>query len=299
MSFYGSIPRKNTDFRNFLQDRRGWMIIIESISKHFFLITFLIITIIPFLWTLSSSFKDITEIVSYPPRFIPNHFTLDNYIRIFSQTGFLRYILNSTIVTFGTVILTLAASVTAGYAAARFNFPGKQFIMFFLLSGMAAGRFAIIIPIYFLSVKLHLYNTYIMLILTYSAFITPFITWLMQAYVKTIPPALEEAAKIDGCTQWLAFRKIILPTLKPPIIAGAVIAMVNAWNEPILAVALTKSDSMRTLPVGLMFYLTEYGVDWGSLTSASIISILPIIIIFIWFQRYFIQGLTSGTLAGN
>ncbi|MHB8278400.1 MAG: carbohydrate ABC transporter permease [Candidatus Humimicrobiaceae bacterium] len=299
MSIGGSISRKGIDSRSVLRSRSGRRIVIEGAAKHFFLITFLIIIFMPFLWTLSSSFKNMTEIVSYPPRFIPSQFTLQNYINIFSQTGFLRYILNSIIVTFFTVILTLIASLLAGYAAARYEFPGKQFMMFFILAGMAIGRFAIIIPIYFLSIKLHIYDTYIILILTYSAFITPLVTWLMQSYIKTIPPALEEAAKIDGCNPWSAFWRIILPIMKPPIIAGAVIAMVTAWNEPILAMTLTKSASMRTLPVGLSFYLTEYGVDWGSLTAASIISIIPIIIVFIWLQNYFIQGLTSGTLAGN
>lgn len=293
------ISRKSNDYPKVFHSGDVKRKVIGGITKHFFMIVILLIIFIPFLWLLSTSFKNVGEIVSYPPKFFTSQFTPENYITILSKHEFRKYILNSFIVTFSTVVLTLIASIFAGYGAARFKFAGKEFIMFIILAGMAVARFSIAIPFYFFSIKLNMYDSYIILILTYSAFTTPFVTWLMRSYIKTLPPALEEAAEIDGCTRWSAFWRIIFPLLKPPIVGGSVVAMVMAWNEPILGLMLTKSTSMRTLPIGLSFFITEIGVDWGSLTAAAIVSIVPIIIVFVWLQRYFLQGLTAGTLAGN
>lgn len=263
------------------------------------LIVFIFLTLFPFLWTISTSFKETGEILSYPPRMFPQNFTVANYIKVLTQDNFLKFILNSTIVTVLSVTVTLIVSMFGGYAAARFNFPGKGLIMFFILSGMAVGRFANAMPMYFLSTKLGLFDTYAILVFTYSAFIIPLVTWLMQSYYKTIPVSLEEAAKLDGCNTWTAFWKVIVPVMRPSIIAGGVIAAVNAWNEFILALNLTKSTSMRTLPVALHLFQTDYGVEWGSLSAASIISILPILIVFLMLQKHFVQGLTAGTLSAS
>jgi ABC-type glycerol-3-phosphate transport system permease component len=236
--------------------------------------------------------------LTYPPKFIPNPFILKHYIEILSEVSFLRYIFNSIIVSFFTVIVTVIVSVHAGYAAARYDFVGKNICLFLILAGMAIGQFSIIIPLYFFASKLSLLNSYLILILSYSAFITPIGTWLMQGYYKTIPPQLEEAAVIDGCSRLSAFYKVILPTVLPGMIATAVIAMVYAWNEPILALVLTSSTEMRTLPIGIHLFLTYYGVNWGSLSAAVVVSIGPVLAIFLLLQRRFVQGLTSGTLGG-
>ena len=272
---------------------------IARIGRHLLLLGFVVIILAPFLWSLNTSLKPLSEILSYPPTLFPAKIFLGNYINVLSQNEFRRFILNSAIVTLFSVILTLLVSLFAGYAAARYNFPAKEFLMLLLLAGMAIGRFANVIPLYFLAIKLKLFDTYLMLVLAYSAFITPLITWLMQSYFKTIPVAIEEAAKIDGCNTWKSFWMVVVPIMKPPIVAGAVITMSRAWNEFILALTLTRSSDKRTLPVGLHFFLTDYGVEWGPLTAASILSIIPILIVFLWLQRYFLQGFTSGTLGGS
>jgi multiple sugar transport system permease protein len=273
--------------------------VFKSTGKNGFVILFILCTLAPFLWTLSTSFKSPQEILVYPPKLIPMDWTLQNYIGVLTEGGFSRYVLNSVIVTFFTVILTVIAALFAGYAAARFEFPGKGMIMFLILAGMAIGRFANVIPLYFLSIKLNLFDTYAILIISSAAFIIPLVTWLMQAYFRTIPKELEEAAKIDGCNNWTAFWRILVPVMRPSIVAGIVITMANAWNEFILALTLTRSPEMRTISVALNFYMTEYGVQWGLLSAASIISILPILIVFFLLQRYFIQGLTAGTLGSS
>lgn len=273
--------------------------LIGKILKHVFLISFILLTLLPFFWSLSTSFKSTGEILSYPPSLFPESFTLDNYIRVIRQNNFLRFALNSTIVTVLTVLVTLTVSLFAGYAAARFEFPGKGFIMFMILTGMAVGRFANAMPMYFLATQIGLYDSYAILVFTYSAFVTPIVTWLMQSYYKTIPRSLEEAAKLDGCSSWTAYWRVIFPIMIPSVIAGGVIAAVNAWNEFILALTLTKSTDMRTLPVALHLFQTDYGVDWGSLSAAGIISILPILVVFLLLQKHFVQGLTAGTLSAS
>lgn len=269
---------------------------VSLVGKHIVLIIILLVTLAPLFWTLITSLKPTSGILTYPPKFIPYPATLEHYASNLSEGDFLRYILNSTIVSFFSVLLVLFLSVHAGYAAARYNFPGKNVLMFIILSGMAIGRISNIIPLYFQGSKLHLLNSYPILIITYSAWISPLSIWLMQGYYKQIPPQLEEAAQIDGCSRVLAFYKVILPVTKPAIVASAICIIVFTWNEFFLAMVFTTSTDMRTLPVGLHYFLTDYGVRWGALSAAGIISIVPILVFFLWLQRYFVQGLTGGTL---
>ncbi|WP_181995706.1 carbohydrate ABC transporter permease [Clostridium sp. AM58-1XD] len=271
----------------------------EKILIQALLVLFIVLTLVPFLWTISTSFKETSEILSYPPKLLPSHATMKNYIKVLMQDHFLKFMLNSTIVTVASVAVTLLVSMFAGYGAARYNFPGKGFVMFVILAGMAVGRFANAMPMYFMANKLGLLDTYVILVFVYSAFIIPLVTWLMQSYYRTIPKTLEEAAKLDGCNSWTAFWRVIVPLMKPSIIAGGIIAATNAWNEFILALNLTKSEGMRTLPVALHLFQTDYGVEWGALSAASIISILPIVIIFLILQKYFVQGMTAGTLSAS
>ena len=279
--------------------RRGYKQRLLSIGTNGIVIVYILCTLAPFLWTLSTSLKPPEEILLYPPTLIPADWTLHNYVRVLTEAGFSRYVLNSVIVTVLSVAVTVVASLFAGYAAARFQFPGKELIMFLILAGMAIGRFANVIPLYFLSIKLGLIDTYTILVISSTAFIIPLITWLMQAYFKTIPRELEEAAKIDGCNNWMAFWKVLVPAMKPSIVAGAIIAMAYTWNEFILALTLTRSTEMRTISVALNFYMSELGIRWESLSAAAIISMVPVLIVFFLLQRYFIQGLTAGTLGSS
>lgn len=282
-------------YKRRLRNRR----IALQIVRHMVLLFFAFITLAPFLWTISTSFRPRNEILTWPPMLLPTTWTFENYYHVLFKAQFLQFGLNSIIVTFFTVLVAVSVSCLAGYAAARYTFPGKTLIMFLILAGMAIGRFANVVPLYFFGQQLGLLDTHLILVISYSAFVTPITTWLMHSYYKTIPPALEEAAKIDGCTAFGAFWYVILPVVKPGIVAAAVIAMVHAWNEFILALVLTSSTNMRTLPVGLHFFLTDMGVNWGQLTAAGIVAIIPIVLTFFWLQRQFFQGLTAGTLGGT
>ena len=283
-----------------------------AVFRRIILITFILITLIPFLWGLSTSLRPADQIVQYPPKLLPERWTIENYVKVVDAdryaemtdspakvvrtTYYLDYFKNSVVVTVLSVALTMLVSTFAGYAASRYDFRGKNTLMFLILSGMAIGRFTNAMPLYFFSIKTNLYDTVWILVLSYAAFISPLITWLMRSYFDTIPRAIEEAAKIDGCSMWKAFCSVVMPVMTPAVIAGTIISLSYAWNEFILAMVLTKN--MRTLPVNLYLFITDMGVEWGSLTAAAFLSIVPILIIFFALQKYFIQGLTAGTNTG-
>lgn len=274
-----------------LMNALGWCL------KYGFLLILMAVILIPFFWALSTSLKPPSDILVSVPKVIPERFTLGNYIKVLTAPGYRKYMLNSITVSIASVALTVVTSLFAGYAASRYNFRGKNLIMFLILAGMAIGRFTNATPLYFFSIKTGLYDSFLMLTLAYAAFNTPLVTWLMQSYFNTIPKDLEEAALIDGCTRWKAFWRIVVPIMRPSILAGAIIALTYSWNEFILALVLTKE--MRTVPVSLYMYITDMGVDWGSLTAASFLSMIPILIVFFTLQKHFLQGLTAGSLAGT
>ena len=255
------------------------------------------IVLAPFLWSLSTSLKVKADILRMPPRFLPWPATLDNYDSLLSA-GFPRYLLNSAIVALGSVVVVLTVSVHAGYAAARYEFRGKAGMLFLILTGMAMGELSTVLPLYFFGSTLRLLDTYGILILANSAFIAPLAIWFLQGYFRSVPPQMEEAALLDGASRAGALYRIVVPATVPGLVTVSLISFVHSWNEFILALVLTSSGSMRTVPVGIHLYLTDYGVDWGSLTAAGIMSIVPVVLLFLLLQRHFLQGLTAGATTG-
>lgn len=251
----------------------------------------------PFLWTLSTSLKVKGDVLRMPPKLLPWPLTVGNYQGILTA-GFPRYLLNSIIVALCSAVVVVLVSVHAGYAAARYEFRGKSAMLFLILTGMAMGELSTILPLYFFGSQLHLLDTYGILILAYSAFIAPLAIWFLQGYFRSIPPQIEEAALLDGANRAVVLYRIVLPSAIPGIVTVSLISFVHSWNEFILALILTSSSTMRTVPVGIHLYLTDYGVDWGSITAAGILSILPVIALFLLLQRHFLRGLTAGATTG-
>ncbi len=251
----------------------------------------------PFLWALSTSLKVKDDVLRIPPKFLPWPLTVENYQGILTA-GFPRYLLNSTIVAVCSVVVVVLVSVHAGYAAARYEFRGKSAMLFLILTGMAMGELSTVLPLYFFGTQLRILDTYGILILANSAFIAPLAIWFLQGYFRSIPPQMEEAALIDGATRAGALYRIVLPSALPGLITVSLVSFVHSWNEFILALVLTSSGTMRTVPVGIHLYLTDYGVDWGSITAAGILSILPVTLLFLLLQRHFLRGLTAGATTG-
>lgn len=273
--------------------------LLRGVFRHGFVLAYLLATLFPFVWTLSTSLKTQQDILAYPPRLFPSPWTLQNYVDVLVGGGFARFVFNSVFVATCTVALSVLAALFAGFAVSRYQFPGKNLIMFFMLGGMAIGRFANVIPLYFLATRWGLFDTYFVIVMATSALVIPLLSWLMQGYFGSIPRQLDEAARIDGCNVWQVFWRVLIPAMTPAIVAGSVIAMVTAWNEFILAMTLTRSPRLRVLSVAINFFRSELGVQWGALTAASIVATVPIVVVVLSLQKHFIQGLTSGTLGSS
>ncbi len=255
------------------------------------------IVLSPFLWSLATSLKVKDDVLRMPPKFLPWPLTLENYQGILTA-GFPRYLLNSAIVAVCSVIVVVLVAVHAGYAAARYEFRGKSGMLFLILTGMAMGELSTVLPLYFFGTQLRILDTYGVLILANSAFIAPLAIWFLQGYFRSIPPQMEEAALLDGATRAGALYRIVLPSSLPGLVTVSLVSFVHSWNEFILALVLTSSGTMRTVPVGIHLYLTDYGVDWGSITAAGILSIIPVTFLFLLLQRHFLRGLTAGATTG-
>jgi ABC-type glycerol-3-phosphate transport system permease component len=275
---------------------RTWSGIAEAARWVAILFVALVI-LTPFLWSLSTSLKLEQDVLAFPPQFIPWRATLENYREVLT-TGFPRYLWNSFIVSSFTVLVVLAVSIHAGYAVARYEFPGKSLMLFFILAGMAMGELATVLPLYFFASNLHIVDTYLVLVIANSAFIAPLGIWFMQGYFRSIPPQMEEAALIDGTGRLGALYLIVLPSAAPGLVTVSLISFVASWNEFILALVLTSSGNMRTVPVGVHLYMTDYGVQWGNITAAGILSIVPILVLFLLLQKHFLRGLTAGSTTG-
>lgn len=254
-------------------------------------------SLFPILWGLSSSFKPTDQIVEYPPRMLPRTVTLEHYIRIFGDNvGY--YIFNSVIVSGGAVILSLVVGALGGYAIARFDFRGKSLMMVLIVTIMSIPIASLLVPTFTTMSTIGLLNTRTGLILLYAAYQLPIVIWMLYGYFLSLPIEIEHAARIDGCSPLRTLRKVVLPLSWPGLIAAALFVLVFAWNDFVVAVTMTSSESARTLPVAIYFYLGFYGREWGPLLAASIVSIVPIIAVFVFLQRYFMSGLTGGGVKG-
>lgn len=279
-----------------MKTKRTWSVFTEA-ARSIGIVFVALIILTPFLWSLSTSLKVEQDVLAFPPQLIPWRATLENYRDVLA-TGFPRYLWNSFIVSSFTVLVVLVVSIHAGYAVARYDFPGKSLMLFFILAGMAMGELATVLPLYFFASNLQIIDTYLVLVIANSAFIAPLGIWFMQGYFRSIPPQMEEAALIDGTGRLGALYLIVLPSAAPGLVTVSLISFVASWNEFILALVLTTSGNMRTIPVGLHLYMTDYGVQWGNITAAGILSIVPILVLFLLLQRHFLRGLTAGSTTG-
>ncbi len=264
-------------------------------------IVLLIFAVVPMLWMLSTSLKGQFAALQQPPEWIPSHPTLQNYITLLSPTGdvgpvFLRYFLNSLIVSLATTALGVLVAIPAAYAFSRFRFPGRDILFFAVLIRNMFPVVVFLIPLFILMRTLHLVNTYWSLILTYMTFGLPLSIWLLKGFYDNIPEELERAARIDGASRFKAFWLIIMPLSSPGIIATAIYAFIGAWNEYVYALTFLNSESLLTLPVGLQHFFTEFATNWPGLMAAAFIMSVPVVVLFLLLQRHFVRALTEGAI---
>jgi multiple sugar transport system permease protein len=262
------------------------------------LICAFVFAVFPIVWTLLTSLKSNADIVTADIQYLPLHPTFQNYVSLWEQAGFPAMFLNSAIVTLLTVIACLVVGVTGAYSLSRYRFRARGQILLFYLVIRMFPAVLMLLPIFIALRVLGLYDTHVGLALAYTAFLTPVAIWILKGFFDTIPPELEDAARIDGCTRAGAIVRVVLPLARPGVAATAVLIAISAWNEFLFALMLTTSQGIRTWPVGLQLMVGEYQLPWGLLTAGGIISIAPIVLFFILVQRSLVRGLTLGAVKG-
>jgi multiple sugar transport system permease protein len=261
----------------------------------------LIYAVVPMAWMLSTSLKSQLAALQQPPVWIPKNPTLEQYRTLlspYSDIGqdFLRYLRNSLWVSTATTVLGVLIAVPAAYGFSRFNFPGKNALFFSILVRNMFPLVVFLIPLFIMMQNLGLVNTHASLIITYLTFGLPLSIWLLKGFYDNIPPQLEQAARIDGATRFQAFILIVMPLSSPGIIATAIYAFIQAWNEYVYAVTFLNNDRLLTLPVGLQRFFTEYSTNWPGLMAASFIMSVPVVTLFLVLQKYFVRALTEGAI---
>lgn len=258
-------------------------------------------TIMPMFWMVITSLKTGFAAMQYPPQWWPASPTLDNYWRLLDPNGsvgrdFLRYFWNSMFVSVATTVLAVAVAVPAAYAFSRFRFPGRNFLFFAILLRNMFPAVVFLVPLFILMRVLGLVNTHGSLILTYLTFGLPLAIWLLKGFYDNIPIQLEQAARIDGATRFQAFFHIVMPLSTPGIIATSIYSFIGAWNEYIYAYTfLTRHDQM-TLPVGIQRFFSENATDWPGLMAATFLMSVPVVVLFLVLQKYFVRALTEGAV---
>ena len=255
-------------------------------------------TAFPFFWMVSTSFKPLQEIFLFPPNFFPTEFTLKNFERLFEQTRFLTYFKNSVFVSFTTVVLTMTIGSAGAYSLTRFKFYGREKIAGLILFSYMFAPIMIVIPFYVLIKKIGLANTHAALIMAYTAFCLPFSLWLLRAFFQSIPLALEKAALIDGASRLEAVIYVVLPLALPGIIATSIFTFILAWNDYIFVRILITSDELKTLSVGIADLYNATVIDWGMIMSGSMLITVPVLVFFVFVQRYLIAGWGAGAMKG-
>lgn len=252
----------------------------------------------PIVWMFSSSLKDNSAVFSWPPKFIDGTASLASYVAVLSDSTKVRFFINSYIVSGCVVIATLFIGILAAYAFSRFDFPGKGIFNSLIVSVQAIPPIVLLIPYMGLIVSMKLFNTYFALILTYLVTTLPYCILMMTGYFNTLSKELDEAVMIDGGSRWRALWSILVPISIPGMVSVGMYTFMQAWNEYLFALALTQTTEMRTVPIGINLLMGQHAYDWSQMMAMSILGSVPVLVLFVFFQKYFIAGMSSGGVKG-
>jgi arabinogalactan oligomer / maltooligosaccharide transport system permease protein len=262
------------------------------------LLIFTAIAVYPILQVLTISLRPSDKLLSTSLEIIPVNATLDNYVSLFRDRPFLRWMWNSTFVSFVVTLTGVALASMTGYAFSRFQFIGKKIGLLSLLTTQMFPATMLLLPLYIMLIKLGLINTYLGVMVIYAATALPFTIWTMKGYYDTIPYSLEEAARIDGCNQFQAFGRVILPLAAPALVITALFAFMTAWSEYLVAAQILQDSDLWTLPLGLKSFESNMSTEWGLYGAASLIVTIPVVVLFLTLSKYLVSGLTLGSVKG-
>jgi multiple sugar transport system permease protein len=271
---------------------------LQSAVSYAILLTLLLIVVFPFYWMTISSFKGEDQMRSLRSMFWPSPVVSDNYAHLLGKTEFLGWYRNSVVVSVSSTLLATAIGTIGAYALARLRFLGRAFMASTVLITYLVPPSILFIPLYAQIRNLGMADSLTGLIATYPSFTVPFVTWLLMGYFESIPEELEEAAMIDGATRFGAFRRVVLPLAAPGLLAAALYAFTQAWNEFLYALVFITNVKLRTLPVGLSTFITGDVYGWGYLMAGAVLTTLPVIAAYVYLQRYMVEGLTAGSVKG-
>jgi multiple sugar transport system permease protein len=262
------------------------------------LLVLLVVVVFPFYWMTITSFKGEEQMRSLVSMFWPRPFVEDNYAHLLRKTDFVAWYQNSMVVAFSSTVLATAIGTIGAYALARLRFLGRAFLASAVLITYLVPPSILFIPLYAQIRNLGLADSLTGLIAAYPSFTVPFVTWLLMGYFESIPEELEESAMIDGATRFGAFWRIVLPLAAPGVLAAALYAFTQAWNEFLYALVFITNVKLRTLPVGLSSFITGDVYGWGYLMAGAVLTTLPVIAAYVYLQRYMVEGLTAGSVKG-
>lgn len=250
----------------------------------------------PVIWLISISVRPNGEVFATPPTFIPKVFTLAAYFKIFNSPQKIRFFINSYFIALIVTIITLFVSMLTAYGFSRYEFKGKKIINMLIIGTQTVPPIALMIPYFGLMVSFKLYDTYGALILTYLALTLPYGIIMMTGFFNTIPKSLDEAVLIDGGSRLLTLFRVVIPISLPGIVSTGLYTFLLSWNEFLFALTLTKSNELATVPIGIQLLMGQHSYEWNEMMAMSFLGSLPIMLLFLFFQKYFLAGMAAGSV---
>lgn len=251
---------------------------------------------LPILWLVSGSLKANQNIFAVPPKLVDESFSFGAYRAVLMDSEKVRFFINSYGIAAIVVALTLLIALLASYSFSRFSFPGKKILNTIIISVQAVPPITLLIPYLVLVVQLKLYDTYAALVLTYVVFTLPYAILMLTGYLNTLPKELDEAVLIDGGSRFMALWRVLVPSCLPGLVSVGLYTFIQCWNEYLYALTLTKTNATRTVPIGIASLMGQYAFEWNQIMAMSILGSLPVIVIALFFQKYFISGMTAGAV---
>ncbi|WP_028549052.1 carbohydrate ABC transporter permease [Paenibacillus sp. UNC451MF] len=269
-----------------------------KIGKAFILAVYLLFMVFPLYWMVITSLKPRNDIFTLPLQYWPKQISFENYVQIFKISKFHIYIGNSLVVSLISAAIVLIVTILSGYVLARFTFRGSRQLMLAFFITQMVPLFIGFSTLYWMMSRMGLLNKQGALILMYTVGLVPFCTIMLRGFFQRIPASLEEAAMVDGCSRMSALFRVIVPIMMPGISATFIFAFVQNWNELFMAIMFIDKESSKTLPVAMNSFITKFDIDWGSMSAATVLSVIPTVILFAICQRFIVEGLTQGAVKG-
>ena len=267
---------------------------LTTVFLYLLVIVTLVVLLFPFYWMFVTAIRPGNELLAYPPRFFPGDGSFDAFTKVLRESNIFRWFLNSTIVTGFTILLAVPISALAGYAMSRFKFRGVAETGYLLLTARMLPASLLIIPLYAIFAQLGLINNFAALVIANTTFIVPFGAWMLKGFFDSIPRDLEDAAMIDGTSAFMALVRVVIPLSLPGLAATTIYCAILTWGEFVFASTLMSGESRWTGPIGIASFNQQYQVQWNEIMAASLIFIVPVILLFAFLERFLVQGIAAG-----